>query len=366
MTKKLIGKITDPKYPEQWNLKMLHVPEAWAYTLGEGVEVGIIDTGIDASHRDLGWNKHLYVSSGMSDAVIDTLYAPVHTAIMDYKHPKIRPGHNFVKNSSVTYDKNRHGTYMAGIIGAEMDGFGMVGIAPCCKMRAYVVLNEKGKCPHYGYIADAIATAQENGCKVINMSLAGWYQNDLLEQTINHVTEKGCIVIAATGNSNVDRIAYPAAYKNVLAVGGCDAIGQRWIHSGFRGSNYGDGVDCVCPADPQMTTRKMRSRFASIDATSMACANMSGVVALLKSLNPVLTLAGLRDLIQKYSSRNYSDAECGYGVPNVLEMAKSLSGGIRTATKNECLDKLDTVHQLLKSANKNIFEVKTLMNTTWR
>lgn len=281
---KPIGKIKDPHYEEQWGLHLMHVPEAWPYAMGDDVVVGLIDSGVDGSHEDLGWGIHLNISGLDSDAVVRKKYRPVMDAIESGKHPKIMPGYNFIEKSVWTWDRNRHGTYLAGAMAAESDGFGMVGVASECKIRPYIVL-DNGRWAGERVIEQAILKATADGCDVINMSLA-WYKDyPIIKEAIEVATEEGCIVVAATGNKNREGIAYPALYQDTIAIGGCDPKGLRWEHNSWRGSSGGDGIDCVCPGAAQITTRKMRSRFTRIDGTSMACANFTGVVALLKSID---------------------------------------------------------------------------------
>jgi len=352
---KVIGKIIDPKFVEQWNIRLLRVPEAWAYGQGKGVVVGIIDTGVDASHKDLGWSSILNIRAMDSDAVVRKKYLPVMGAITAEVHAKVLPGFNYLTDDDWTWDRNRHGTYIAGTVGAEIDDFGMVGVAPLCKIRPYVVLDPNGRMVKWAFVEEAIYQAIADGCDVINMSLAWWGQYDGIEEAVKDAREAGVIVCAATGNSNRDRIAYPARYSpDLIAVGGCNTIGQRWIETKRKGSNYGAGVDCVAPASPQVVTKKLRSRFSKVDATSMACAHMSGVAALMKGIDPEINTTKFRRLIQAHSSRGAWDAHIGYGVPDVQRMAKELSGVAKPPqTRDECLRELyETASHIMKTADK--------------
>ena len=320
-----IGVITDELFIKQWNLKFLHIPEAWAYTQGEGVVVGVIDTGVDGSHKDLGWSGNINITANDTESVVRQKYAPVLRAITEDRHPKILPGWNFVNNSNHTWDANRHGTYMAGTIAAESDGFGMVGVAPMAKIRPYVVLNKAGSGTQQN-TAKAILKAAEDGCDVINLSLAWWSSpRSEMKEAVAHVATTKTIMVAAAGNHNRKRLECPASLDGVIAIGGCAPTGERWVHDKYKGSNYGEGLICTAPASAQTTTRRMRSRHAQVDATSQATANMSGVVALLKSLNKCLKLEDVTKLIKKHSSSRTWDEEIGYGVPDVLSMVKAVA-----------------------------------------
>jgi len=323
---KPIGTILDPLFKNQWNLRQLRVPEAWAYTQGEGAVIGIIDSGCDGSHKDLGWDEHIEITANDNLAQKRAKYQPVLDAIKAGAHPKLLPGWNFVDSSTNTWDWHRHGTYMAGTMSAESDGFGMVGVAPMAKIRPYVVLDSKG----WGTqetVAKAVLDAAEDGCDVISMSLGWTYPLDVLRNAILTVLGRyKCIVVAAAGNLNKPMIKFPAAYAGMIAVGGCIPTGERWAHSSTKGSCYGVGLTCVGPAAPQVTTQRMRSRFTkNVDATSMACANIAGVAALAKSMDKQLGQKRFKLLLEKYGSNDIWDAETGWGVPNALGIVKDLS-----------------------------------------
>ena len=353
---KVAGKIEDRYYPEQWNLQLMRVPEAWALTMGRGVQVGLIDSGVDGSHLDLGWNEKLNISALDSDAVVRSKYRPVMEAIAAGSHPKILPGWNFIDGSDFTWDRYRHGTYMAGTIAAEADGLGMVGVAPYCKIRPYVVLNPDGSWAGEEPIAKGVLRAFEDGCDVISMSLAWYRQTPLVADAVEKAVNGGCIVVAATGNRNRQGIAYPAAYPDVdvIAVGGCNPKGQRWTHNRFRGSSYGEAIDCVAPAAPQITAHRMRSRYSRVDGTSMACANMAGVIALLRCLKPDLSAMETQLLIRNHCSYKQWAIERGYGVPNAFGMAQSISGYSKSTT-------VDSVHAALSEITVQLaHQVETL------
>ncbi len=322
-----IDGITDEYFVNQWNLKLMNVPAAWEYSTGENVVVGIIDSGVDGSHVDLGWDTLIDITAMDGDATRKIKYKPVLDAIREGKHPKILPGWNFIEGNDDTWDLLRHGTYLAGTIGAEMDGVGMVGVAPNVKIRPYVVIdaNDMGQPSD---IAKALVKAAQDGCDVINMSLAMPYEETELMDAIEWVTKNSkAIMIAATGNNNIDKVYYPAAHADVIAVGGCNPVGSRWVHDTTvgRGSNYGDEIFCVAPGSAQMTTFRMRGRFTEADGTSQAAANLSGVTALLKSIKKGLTIADMKSLIKSNSSRNSWDREIGWGVPDACKMAKELA-----------------------------------------
>ncbi len=315
---KMTEEIKDPLYEDQWNLKMLNVEEAWKYATGKGVVVGLIDSGVDASHQDLGWHEHIELSAMDSYAAIKGKLMNVHLTILREEHPKILPGWNFINDSDFTFDFFRHGTAMAGIIAADRDNIGIVGVAPDCKIRPYVVLNNQG----YGNqvnVAKAIRMAMDDGCDIINMSLAFRSSSqETLDATLE-AAKAGIILIAAAGNDKKNHVSYPARYGRVISVGACDSHGKLWVHSDDRGSNYGDGLFCLCPGGAQPTTQRLRSRWNVVDATSAAAANMTGIAALIKEVRPNDGHYLLHNLVM--FGKEW-DKYIGYGVPDAADIIK--------------------------------------------
>ncbi len=338
-----IDRIKDPLYVGQWNLEIMHVRETWDTGQGADVPVGLVDSGIDGSHADFGWTNPIYITANDSPAAIRSKYGPVMRAIQAGTHPSVLPGWDFISNTSHTWDFYRHGTYLAGTIGARINDVGMVGVAPLCKIRPYVVIDPDGYFQSYTAVKSAILKACEDGCQVINMSLAWFVDRSAIRDAIDEVTDKGVIVVAATGNKNKEGIAFPARYDNTIAVGGCDHAGRRWVHNGWRGSSWGEGIDCVAPGAPQTTTRKMRNRYARIDGTSQACANASGVFALLKGINPDVTTAMIKALLQ----RNDWNPKTGHGVINAFRLAQAV-----TVASKPCTKMVDFKNAILQAVDK--------------
>jgi len=310
-----VSEITDPYFKDQWNIKLMNVYDTLGTATGEGVTVGIIDSGIDGSHKDFGWDILIDITANDGINTRKSKYRPVLEAIRGGTHPKVLPGWNFIENNDDTYDAYRHGTYLAGTIGALVNKYGMVGIAPDCMIKPYVVVDANGYCTQDNTI-EAIRRAADNGCDVINLSLAWSYGNDKFQDAVDYANSKGTIVVAATGNNNKEQIYYPAALNGVIRVGGCDPSGKRWIHNYWRGSNYGHGITCVCPGSSQISTLYMRWRYTDVDGTSQATANMTGLVALMKSVDKSLTYNDIIDILT--SLHTYKDNEVGIGVPNAL------------------------------------------------
>ncbi len=317
---RVVNKITDPLFASSWNLKLLNVAPAWKYSTGEGVVVAIIDSGVDGSHRDLGWSGvDIPLSTNNDEKYNDALYNPVTSAIATGKHPKIVPGWNCVDNNGITRDKWRHGTYLAGTVAAECDGFGMVGFAPDAKLMPIVVIDKYGKVSPER-CAVGVRKAADRGADVINISI-GWYSpSKILTAAIEHALDKGCIVLAATGNRGRSSMMHPAESSGALAIGGTDPVGCRWAMS-----DYGENLTAVAPGSSQHVTFWMRHRFTRVEGTSQACANMSGVAALVRSVDRGVGQASFMHLLKKYGSNGgVKLLETGYGYPDVGIMLEAI------------------------------------------
>lgn len=318
----------DPMYTQQWNLRLLNIENAWQYSSGIGVKVAVIDSGLDGSHADMGWLGYIDINANMSTTQRKQAYQPVLDSIKNHTHPSIVGGWNLVDNDSDTFDTYRHGQYLAGIIGAMDNDVGIIGVSPNCKLVPYKVVDATGYVTQIDVIS-AINMAVDAGCHVANISLAFPYlENEKeWESAIRYAMNNSMIIVAATGNNNKNQVYYPANLEGVIAVGGCSENGKRWVHNAVigRGSNYGEKMMCLAPAASQPTTWFMRSRWTNIDGTSLACANMSGVVALIKSKMNI-NYNDLSDLVSKYSSRSVigrSDDE-GWGIPDIYRILASL------------------------------------------
>lgn len=159
----------DPMYTKQWNLRSINVESAWNETKGSGTTVAIIDTGI--------------------------------TPVADLKETKFVPGYDFVNDRAEAYDDNGHGTHVAGTVAQSTNNnYGVAGIAYEAALMPLKVLSGSGG-GTVSDIAEAIKFAADNGADVINMSLGGGGESQLMEEAIDYAHSKGVVVIAAAGNS---------------------------------------------------------------------------------------------------------------------------------------------------------------------
>lgn len=173
--------------------------------------------------------------------------AGVKVAVLD---SGVTPNNNDSINCTIHEDKteennnidgNAHGTHVAGIIAAKLDGKGGAGIAPEAEIIDIKVLDQNGA-GHDSNIIQGINSAIAKDVDIINMSLGGISYNPATEEAVNNAYEKGIAVFVAAGNDGGTNMSYPAALENVICIGAVDNNNQR---ASF--SNYGSWVDLSAP-----------------------------------------------------------------------------------------------------------------------
>jgi serine protease len=255
------GKVpNDPMYGKQWNLRSINVESAWQETKGDGVTVAVIDTGV--------------------------------TRVPDLQKTEFASGYDFVNDRTQATDDNGHGTHVAGTIAQSTNNnYGVAGIAYEANIMPLKVLDSYGS-GTVADIAEAIKFAADNGADVINMSLGGGGESQLMKEAIDYAYNKGVVIIAAAGNSNQNSAGYPARYPRVIGVSALEPSGEKAPYS-----NFGAGVDISAPGGSTANGNEAGgilqntidaetgdSIFAAFQGTSMASPHVAGVAALIKGM----------------------------------------------------------------------------------
>ena len=245
----------------QYILQKLSLGDVHRMVRGTNVPIAVIDSEIDAAHPDL---------EGAVTQRYDAVGAP------DKPHP--------------------HGTGMAGAIGARQR---LLGTAPAARLLAVHAFSTSVATPESTTfnILKGINWAVSQGVRVINMSFAG-PKDPSLERALKAAYDKNIVLIAAAGNAGPKSPPlFPGADPNVIAVTATDVDDKL-----FAGANRGKyvsvsapGVDILVPA-PENT-------YQITTGTSVAAAEVSGIVALLLERNPKLTPADVRRILQSSARR---------------------------------------------------------------
>jgi subtilisin family serine protease len=304
----------------QWNVEMINATDVWttysttygdaAYGYHVTVRVAVLDTGIDYKHKDL--------QGAVSYCVVS-----------------LNNGKIFYRGTDLSKcaDQNGHGTHVAGIIAARLNGFGVAGVAPKAVLYAVKVLSTSGS----GYVSDVAkgiieATKGPDGiagtyddADVISMSLGG-PDSQTLYNAVKYAYSYGVVLVAAAGNDGASSPSCPACYSEVIAVG---AIDQSYNVPSWSNRN----PDVVAPGVNILSTYP-GNKYAYMSGTSMACPHVSATVALiealrlaagLRKLTPDEVMNVLRSTAIDLASQGY-DELYGYGlVDSYAALQKALS-----------------------------------------
>lgn len=274
----------DPDNIHQWGLYNsqyegldISISEAWNYATGRGINIAIIDVGIETTHQDLAANIH-----------------PVSYDTETHSSP------------SKLYNNN-HGTHCAGIAAAvRNNGIQIAGVAPDAKIMPIsnrLSLSEEETIK----LADGINWAWKNGADVISCS---WWcmPNEAMEEAIDSAVTrgrdgKGCVFVKSAGNTS-GAISYPGSYrKEVLAIASM-AINGTLASS----SASGDNLFVTAPGVKILST-VLNNSTAYMSGTPMAAPHVAGLAALILERNPSLTAYQVRKIIAQNTKKI---GYCGY------------------------------------------------------
>ena len=263
----------------QWNVEMINATDVWstyspvygdaAYGYNPTIRVAVVDTGVDYRHVDL-------------------------QGAVTYCIVSLRNTKTFYKGTNLRNcaDPNGHGTHVAGIIAARLNGQGVAGVAPKALLYAVRVLDASGS----GYVSDVAkgiveavkgpdnTAGTDDDADVISMSLGGPHSNVLYDAVL-YAYNYNVTLVAAAGNEGASQPSCPACYPEVIAVG---AIDSNYSVPDWSNRN----PDVVAPGVSVLSTWP-KNRYAYASGTSMACPHVSATVALIQALR---IASGLRKL----------------------------------------------------------------------
>lgn len=282
--------------------------------------------------------SHFNPRTGVTVGVIDTGVGP-HVDL------NVVGGRNCTLegNSKDYLDCDKHGTHVAGIIGARgRKPFGMLrGLAPGVPIRSYRVFGESDA-DNYK-VAHALRQASADKCDIVNVSIEDGTNEDILRKAMIDARNQGMLVVVAAGNDYRKDVNYPAAYPGAVAVSamGCEgtfpsgAMEEIAIERPPRStrnpkefvasfSNVGGQISVIALGVGVLSTIPGNS-YAPCSGTSMAAPVVTGAAASLLSQNPnIYNMPRNRarsDAIEKLLltncvKRGFGMAYEGYGMPD--------------------------------------------------
>ncbi len=283
----------DSLYSQQWALKKIEASKAWDITQGaDSIIIGLIDTGVDYLHPDL--KNKIYINKGetgtdangndkRSNGIDDDRNGFIDDYMgWDFTDRKGFPfdssGGDYLNWDNNPMDENGHGTYIAGILGAETNNLiGITGVAPKIKILNLRAFDPNG----YGEeddVAAAILYAVKMGANVINMSFGDTQFSYVLRDVIRYAYSKNVVLVASSGNDGSDKPHYPSGYSEVICVG--NSTQNDYVASS---SNYGSTLDLVAPGTSILTTSK-DGGYTEVSGTSASAPFVSAAVGLILSL----------------------------------------------------------------------------------
>jgi subtilisin family serine protease len=271
----------DPYAKLQTNLASMRIEKAHQRADGKGITVGIIDTGVDVEHPDL--------------------------------KGQVVENQNLVQDLSPTFNSDKHGTAIAGVIAAKSNNKdGIIGIAPNARLVALKACwPEKpdameAACNSFS-LALAINAAMKTGVDVLNMSLAG-PEDPLLTALLKKAIEDGMIVVAAGSGDPGGENNFPASMGNVLSV------------ESFRQTEgvHQPAADTITAQGDQVLTTLPHGTYDFISGHSIAAAEVSGIVALLLELKREQLPSDIRNILFKSTINNAQGIAYGIDVSAAL------------------------------------------------
>jgi minor extracellular protease Epr len=269
-----------------WGIVDFDVPKLWTKNKGENISVMVCDTGI-TEHEDLKDN-------------------------IDYDRAA-----SFVDNEDYI-DHQGHGTCVAGVIAAKESGFGVVGVAPNCKIIPIKSLSNKGFASNKS-LERTLEYAIKIKPDIVNMSLGGQHQQSAIFHACLKELEKLNIpVVCAMGNYGEKYSCFPADYP--------ETIGVTSYKKGREISNFSsrsNNADFALPGEDILTTN-LNNQYSIVNGTSFAAPFLSGLITIIlsesKKNNQTLTIQDLKNLLIN-SCKDYGpigkDKYFGYGIIDV-------------------------------------------------
>ncbi|MES2831487.1 MAG: S8 family serine peptidase [Pseudomonadota bacterium] len=252
----------DPYFGSQWHTARINAPIAWDRTLGAGVTIAIIDSGVNSSHPDLAAN--------------------------------MVQGYNFVENNTNTTDVCNHGTLVAGAAaGVSNNGTGIAGVAGRSRIMpikiAYLDPASNSCLSSYSAIAKGITHAADNGARIVNVSFGPIADSPAIQSAAQYLKSKGGLLFISAGNAGINE-----SFARNTAMIPVAATDTQDVKPGW--SNYGNFIALSAPGTGIWTTTGT-SGYQEMSGTSFSSPVAAGVGALMMAVNPALNNLTIEQLL---------------------------------------------------------------------
>ena len=246
----------DPYLGSQWHVQKIGAASAWDSSLGAGVTIAILDTGVDASHPDL------------AGAMV--------------------AGWNVYDNNANTADVYGHGTKVAGAAAAMANnGQGVAGVAGGARIMPIRISDTSGMAT-YSAMAQGLTWAADNGAKVANISYVAAGSASVISAA-QYMKSKGGLVTTSAGNYGTDAAIAPSDSLIVVSATDSGDAKASW-------SSYGSFVAMSAPGVGIYSTTS-GGGYGAVSGTSFAAPVTAGVIALMMSVKPALANGTVQSLL---------------------------------------------------------------------
>jgi hypothetical protein len=279
----------DPYYGSAWHLPKIGAPFAWDSSLGSGVTIAILDSGVDSTHPDLA--------------------------------TELVPGWNFYDNNSNTSDVYGHGTKVAGAAAAAgNNALGVASVAARSKIMPIRITDLSGM-GYWSMIAQGLVYAADHGARVANVSFLGLSDSSTVRNAAQYMKNKGGLVIVSGGNTGAQQNY--AATTTMIPVSATDGNDARtsW-------SSYGNYIALAAPGAGIWSTTK-GGGYGAVSGTSFSSPVTAGVVALMMAAKPTLFNTQIESLLYSTAvdlGTPGRDPYYGYGRVNAARAVQAATG----------------------------------------
>ena len=288
----------------------IKAPDVWSQfqSKGKGIRIGVIDTGIDYNHPDLGGG-----------------FGPTF---------KVAGGYDFFNNDPDPIDDHGHGTHVAGIA-AGSGKSSVTGVAPEATLYAYKVLGAQG----YGGDAEILAAIErtvnpdgnpetDDALDVVNMSLGRQADpSEPLSEAVNNAVAQGVVFVVAAGNSyDYFTVGTPAIAEKAITVAATDFNGNTAYFSsrGPVANSFAFKPDVAAPGI-DIVSSYLNGTTTPLSGTSMASPHVAGAAALILDNHPTWTPQEVKSALMNTANPwlSANSWEQGTGLINVLAAVQS-------------------------------------------